>query len=95
MHPKIYERLHAAAAKAVGEENVVQRPRTLGGEDFAWISRAVPAGQFKVGVRPLDATEKIVGHSGKFYISTDRSYQTAIDTFVNFVMENQNGIDFA
>jgi len=94
MHPKIYERLHAAAANAVGEENVTQRPRTLGGEDFAFISRAVPAGQFKVGIRPLDATEKIVGHSGKFYISTDRSYQTAIDTFVNFVFENMNGIDF-
>jgi len=95
MDPKIYERLYAAAAKAVGEENVVQSPRTLGGEDFAFISRAVPAGQFKVGIRPLDATEKIVGHSGKFYISTDRSYQTAIDTFVNFVFDNMNGIDFA
>ena len=95
MDPKIYERLYAAAAKAVGKENVVQRPRTLGGEDFAFISRAVPAGQFKVGIRPLDATEKIVGHSGKFHISTDRSYQTAIDTFVNFVFDNMNGIDFA
>lgn len=94
MNPKIYQRLHAAAANAVGEENVVARPRTLGGEDFAFISRAVPAGQFRVGIRPPDATEKIVGHSGKFYISTDRSYQAAIDTFVNFVFENMDGIDF-
>ena len=94
MDPKIYERLHAAAANAVGEENVVSRPRTLGGEDFAFISRAVPAGQFKVGIRPLDCTEKIVGHSGKFHISGTKCYQTAIDTFVNFVFENMNGIDF-
>ena len=95
MHPKIYECLFSAAANAVGKENVVARPRTLGGEDFAFISRAVPAGQFKVGIRPLDCTEKIVGHSGKFHISGDKCYQTAIDTFVNFVLENQNGIDFS
>lgn len=94
MNPKIYERLYAAAANAVGEENVVQRPRTLGGEDFAFISRAVPAGQFKVGIHPLDCAEKIVGHSGKFHISGDKCYQAAIDTFVNFVFENMNGIDF-
>ena len=94
MNDKIYRCLHAAAAHAVGEQNVVQTTRTLGGEDFAFISRKVPSGQFKVGIRPKDATEKIVGHSGKFYISTDGSYQAAIDTIVNFVLENQNGIDF-
>jgi hypothetical protein len=36
----------------------------------------------------------IVGHSGKFHISGDKCYQAAIDTFVNFVFENMNGIDF-
>ena len=94
MNEHVRKHLFAAAAHAVGEQNVVQTTRTLGGEDFAFFSRKVPSGQFKVGIRPKDATEKIVGHSGKFYISTDGSYQCAIDTFVNFVMENQNGIDF-
>ena len=92
MDPKMYKRVYGAASKAVGAENVVTSTRTLGGEDFAFISRAVPAAQFKVGIRPVDATEKIVGHSGKFHITTPNCFQVAIDTFVNIVFENMRAI---
>ena len=94
MHPKMSEGLRRSAAKVVGAENVVSYARTLGGEDFSFISRAVPAAQFKVGIKPADETGKIVAHSGKFYIR-DGGYKPAIETFVNFIFDNMHGIDFA
>ena len=92
-HPVMVEKLRASATAAFGAENIVQMPRSLGGEDFAFFSRIKPTVQFKVGTKPADAKEKIAGHNGKFRINND-GFQVAIDMFTKFVFDNMDGIDF-
>ena len=92
-HPVMVEKLRASTAKIFGEKSIVQKPRTLGGEDFAFFSRIKPTVQFKVGVEPADATEQIAGHNGKFRIDNG-GFPIAIKVFTQFVFDNMDGIEF-
>ena len=93
-HPVMQKQLRQVAAKMVGDENIVQRPRTSGGEDFAFLTRKKPCGHFKVGIKPLDMKKKNIAHAPHFVLD-NAVFAPAVDMFVNFVLENQNGIDFA
>lgn len=92
-HPKVHERLRQVAVKLVGQENVVKRSRTSGGEDFAFLTRKKPCGHFKVGIKPADMVGKNIAHAGRLQVDNG-VFQPAIDMFVNFVFENMNGIAF-
>lgn len=92
-HPVMQQKLRQTGEKLFGEENVVRRPRTMGGEDFAFLTRIKPCGHFKVGIKPLDMEGKNAGHSSTYRLDNG-VFKPAIDMFVNFVLENQDGIAF-
>ena len=92
-HPVMQKKLRETAANMVGDENVCRRPRTMGGEDFAYLSRKKPCGHFKVGAKPLSKTTKNTGHTTTYELD-NAIFKPSIDMFVNFVLENQDGIDF-
>ncbi len=90
-NPIMQKKLRETASRLVGEENVHYKPRTMGGEDFAFLSRKKPCGHFKVGIKPLDMTGKNSGHTATYRLDNG-VFAPAISMFVNFVLENQNGI---
>lgn len=92
-HPIMQKKLRETGASLAGDENVTRRPRTMGGEDFAYFSRKKPCGHFRVGVKPAGMTEKNAGHTNT-YVVGNGVFKPAVDMFVNFVLNNQNGIDF-
>ena len=92
-NPTMQKKLRQTAENIAGSGNVGTRPRTMGGEDYAYLSRLKPCGHFKVGVKPLGMQGKNAGHSTT-YVVDNGVFQPAIDMFVNFVLENQDGIEF-
>ena len=92
-HPTMQQRLRETAGKLVGPENVTRKQRTMGGEDFAFLSRKKPCGHFKVGSKPVGMVGKNAGHSTTYQLDNG-VFAPAIDMYVNFVLENQNGIEF-
>ncbi|MBE6981189.1 MAG: amidohydrolase [Ruminococcaceae bacterium] len=91
-NPIMQKKLRETAAKLVGEENVRYTPRTMGGEDFAFLTRKKPCGHFKVGVKPPDMTGKNTAHTATYRLDNG-VFAPAIAMFVNFVLENQNGME--
>ena len=87
--------LRKTATKALGEENVLAAPRTMGGEDFSFFSRKKPCTFFRLGTanpdHPEDTSHPL--HTDRFDVD-ERCFATGIPVFVNFVLDNQNGMQF-
>lgn len=56
--------LESSAVKAIGRDNVVPYPPSMGGEDFAYFARAVPATFFRLGSGSAICTHP--GHHPRF-----------------------------
>ena len=89
----IQQKLRKTAAGIVPEDKLIHWPRTMGGEDYAYLSRLKPCGHFKAGIKPHDMESKNAAHSTTFVLDSG-VFAPAVDMFVNFVLENQDGIDF-
>jgi amidohydrolase len=48
--PALYTRMRPALERALGAENVVVAPPTMGGEDFSYFSEKIPGFYFRLGV---------------------------------------------
>jgi len=92
-HPVMAERVRETAKKVVGEENIVTPNRNLGGEDFGFLSREKPCMFFMFGIKPPEAEKIAPGHNDHFDVDP-RCYPYAIDMFVQFVLDNMDGIQF-
>lgn len=93
-HPVMTEKMRQAAVKLLGEDHVGEAPRTMGGEDFAFLSRKKPGVMFRLGVaNDHDPCSRTALHNDHFN-PDERCFETSIPLFVNFVLENQDGIEF-
>lgn len=92
--PIVTKKLEEAAAKVVGEENIQPKIKGMGGEDFAFMSRKKPSVQFDLGSRVKDLSKKFPVHNSRFDIDED-CLAVGVKVFLQFVMDNMNGIDFA
>lgn len=92
-HPVMYEKLIESASKVVGRENVTGKNRTLGGEDFGFLSRKKPSVFFQVGVSNGSPETSYPLHNGHFDVD-ERCFDTSVPVFVQFVLDNMNGITF-
>jgi len=56
--------------RALGDDSVVEIPKTCGGEDFAFYQQKIPGFFFHIGCTPVDQVCKHAapGHSPRFYI---------------------------
>jgi amidohydrolase len=48
--PALAQRVRPSLEKAVGKENVIDSPPTMGGEDFSYFSNLIPGFYFRLGV---------------------------------------------
>ena len=93
-HPVMNARVRACAESLVGKENVVKGVRSMGGEDFAFLTRKKPCAMFRLGVsNDTNPETRNPVHNNKFD-ADEGCFDTAIPMFVNFVLENQDGLRF-
>lgn len=91
--PIITERFRAAGVKVVGEKNMFQNARGMGGEDFSYFANEKPGSFMRLGIKPADK-EKIPGlHNDHFNID-ESALEVGVNTFLQFILDNQNGIEF-
>ncbi len=90
---KMTELMRKSAAEVIGEENILTHRRTMGGEDFAYLSRLKPGCMLRLGVRNEEKDCVYSLHQNKFNLDEDAlSIGSAI--FVRFVLDNMNGVEF-
>ena len=90
-HETVAGRLQSAAEKVVGKDHIGIHPRSLGGEDFGYLSRKKPCAMFQLGSRSdLPGSEKAL-HNAQINFD-ENCMAIGIDTFVQFVLDNQDGI---
>lgn len=93
-NPVMAEKLAQVAHKVVGTENVEQPQRSLGGDDFAFLSRRKPGALFRLGsANDTNPDTKCSVHSDHFDLD-ESCFETGIAMFVNFVLDYQDGIEF-
>ena len=84
-------KLEAAAETVVGKAHIGIHPRSLGGEDFGFLSRKKPCAMFQLGSRSdLPGSEKAL-HSADVNFD-ENCMKVGIQTFTQFVLDNQDGI---
>lgn len=88
------DKLRASARKTLGQDRVHPIVRTMGGEDFAFMTRKKPAVMFRLGAGSDDVPEsRNPLHNARMDLD-ERCFDYGIDVFVNFVLDNQDGIEF-
>ena len=93
-HPTMNAKVRAAAEKLVGKENIVDGVRSMGGEDFAFLTRKKPCAMFRIGVSNDENPNTRAPLHNACFDADERCFETAVPMFVNFVLENQDGIVF-
>lgn len=89
---RITEKLHRAAAKIVGEENILLKERTMGGEDFSYFTREKPGAMMRLGVRNEERGITAGLHYSTFDID-EECLDIGVKVFTQFILDNMSGID--
>ncbi len=85
--PEVTEKLRAVARRLVGEENVFERRRGMGGEDFSYFAKEKPGSMFHLGVKN-DARDITHGLHTNLFDIDEEALSVGVDMFVNYVLEN-------
>ncbi len=89
---RVVKALRSTAKSVIGEANIFPAPRTLGGEDFGFLSRKKPCAMFRLGSRSeLPGTDRTLHNAG--IVFDERCIAVGIEIFTHFVMEHQEGIE--
>ncbi len=92
--PIVTERVAAAAEAVVGKENLLpKKTRGMGGEDFSYFANLKPGCIFRLGVSNKERGFGGMIHNGNLFLDED-SLEVGVNTFIQFVLDNMNGIDF-
>ena len=87
-HPVMTANMRASAAAVVDAECIHEGVRSMGGEDFAFLSRVKPCVMFYLGVgitTPVHSTT---------FCPDESAFETGIAVFTRFVLDHQDGIYF-
>lgn len=87
------ERVRLSLEKTVGKENVLPKIQSMGGEDFSYFANIKPGCMFRLGVKNSEKGITSGLHTTKFDID-EEALKIGSDAFVNFILDNMNGIDF-
>ena len=93
-HPVMNQHLRKVAEKVVGTENIVNGVRSMGGEDFSFLTRQKPCVMFRLGVSNDFNPDTHAPVHNDHFDADERCFDTGIAMFVNFVLDNQDGIAF-
>ena len=93
-HPVMVQKLQQSAANAIGADHVHAIERTMGAEDFSFMTRQKPCVMFRFGTgSDLVPESRNPLHNARFDLD-ERCFEYGIPVFVNFVLDNQDGIEF-
>ena len=91
---KVMSGLRKAGEKIIGAENIKPRgARGMGGEDFSYFTNEKPGGMFRLGVRNAENGYGGGLHNSRFLPDED-SLEIGVSIFVQFVLDNMNGMEF-
>ena len=93
-NPVVIEKLRQTARELLGADKVGVAPRTMGGEDFAFFSRKKPCAMFRLGVANDTNPDTRCALHNDHFDADESCFETGITMFTNFVLENQDGIDW-
>ena len=91
-NPYLSELLMNTMRTVVGEENTVFFKIGMGSEDFSRYGEVVPAVFFRLGTGSAEKGISSTAHHDDFNINEDAMIY-GVKTFVQFVVDHQNGID--
>ncbi len=91
-NPYLSDLMMQSMAKVVGEERVHEVEQGLGSEDFSRFTEKVPSVFFRVGIKNEEKGISQVAHQTDFKVDED-ALEYGAKAFVQFVLDNQNGID--
>lgn len=91
-NPYLSELMFASMEKVVGKENVKTVNQGLGSEDFSRFTDIVPSVFFRLGIKNEEKGITQVAHQTDFKVDED-VLDLGAKTFVQFVLDNQHGID--
>ena len=84
--PKLVEASLPALRRAVGESNVVETPRRMGGEDFSFYGQVVPGFFFRLGSGNKAKGIVAESHTPKFDID-EKCLQVGVKAMANVVLD--------
>lgn len=90
--PKISAKVLEAQKKIVGEENIAGIDMSMGAEDFAFYGEKAPAAFFRLGIQNEEKGCTAPAHNCAFKVD-DEVLHLGAETFVQFVLDNMNGIE--
>lgn len=83
--PEVNALVRRAAAAGPSPVAVVEAPRSWGGDDFAWLARAVPGAYVRLGVHdPAWGAERLDLHAGRFDVD-ERAIAVGVQVLVGAV----------
>ena len=86
---RLTDKMRAAAAKVVGEKNVLPKMRTMGGEDFSYFAMRRPGCMMRLGV--TTPGKPVIGlHRPNFDID-EKALGIGVEVFKTFIFDNMNG----
>ena len=86
--PVLRDRIASVAAKVIGQENILEKKDSLGGEDFAFYGQHKPAAMFDLGVR-IPGGEQFSLHTSKMRLNAD-TLDIPPRIFVQYVLEHMD-----
>jgi len=89
--PDMYAAFVPSARKVVGADRVIILPPSPGAEDFAYYEKEKPGLLFGLGMRNEAKNACYPAHNKDWDIDED-ALETGVRTFVQFVMDNMNGL---
>ncbi|MCF0136017.1 MAG: amidohydrolase [Lachnospiraceae bacterium] len=89
--PAMYEAFRRSAIKVVGEDYFKILPPSPGAEDFAYYEKEKPGLLFGLGLRNQEKGTVYPAHTKDWDIDED-GLETGVRVFVQFILDNMNGI---
>ena len=91
-HPSVCRLIEKAIGEVVGEENISPMPEKLSSEDFSRYLTVKPGAFFRLGTGNEEKGITVPAHNDLFDIDED-ALELGVRTFVQFVLDNMNGIE--
>ena len=91
-HLEVSQRVLDAAAKIVGQANIVTMPKKLSSEDFSFYAAEKPSAFLRLGTRNAEKGCTTLPHNNDFMLDED-ALETGSRVFVQFVLDNMGGFE--
>jgi len=86
----VTRRLRAAAAKVVGEDELLDMPQKMNGEDFSYFLEQKPGTFFMIGTRNVDKGITAMEYSTRYDVDED-ALLDGVEIMMQFVLDNMDG----